>query len=218
MVPIITFIGWHNTGKTTIVSQVVEHLRERGLRVAVIKSTKHTGIEFDRPGTDTHTYRKSGANAVSLMAPDQFIILSDRPDMNLTALVHRFFIDFDIVIGEGFKHDTKIPKIEISTGDAEPLRDQVKRVIATVTDRQLQGDNVFKIEDSREIADFIIKKYIDNEKRNGEIALLLVNGKKVPMKGFVQEALAGTVHGFVRTLKQTGEDIEEIDIKIRLRS
>ncbi|MGE4560321.1 MAG: molybdopterin-guanine dinucleotide biosynthesis protein B, partial [Desulfobulbus sp.] len=61
MPPIVSFIGWHNSGKTTLCRQVVAHLKARGYLVAVIKSTKETGIAVDQPGTDTALYRKSGA-------------------------------------------------------------------------------------------------------------------------------------------------------------
>jgi molybdopterin-guanine dinucleotide biosynthesis protein B len=215
MVPIVSFIGWHDSGKTTLVSKVVAHLKEKGLRVAVVKSTKHTGIEFDQTGTDTDTYRKAGADAVTLVAPDQMILFSANPDMNLVALAYRLFHDYDIVIGEGFKHERKISKIEVTSGDAELLRDQVTGVIATVTDRKLTVKNIFRPDESREIADFITKKYIEDPRGRKERTRLVVNGKKIPMKGFVQDALAGTVHGFVQTLKQTG-DIREIDLKIKL--
>ncbi|MDH3329393.1 MAG: molybdopterin-guanine dinucleotide biosynthesis protein B [Desulfobulbaceae bacterium] len=215
MVPIVSFIGWHDSGKTSIVSQVVTHLKDKGLRVAVIKSTKHTDIVFDQPGSDTDTYRKTGADAVTLMAPDQMVMFAANPDLNLVALVHRFFHDYDIVIGEGFKHERKIAKIEVTRGDAVLLRDQVNGVIATITDRQLSGDYIFRLDESKEIAEFIIKKYIEGSRAKEEMATLLVNGKKVPMKGFVQDALAGTVQGFVKTLKQTGE-INEIDLKIKI--
>ena len=43
---------------------------------------------------------------------------------------------------------------------------------------------------------------------------LLVNGNKVPIKGFVQEALAATVHGFVTSLKLV-DKINEIEIRIK---
>ena len=216
MVPIVSFIGWHVSGKTTFAREVVTHLKEKGLRVAVIKSTKHTDIEFDRKGSDTDKYKKAGADAVTLLAPDQMVMMSASPDLNLIALVHRFFYDFDIVIGEGFKHERKIAKIEVATGDADLLKDQVNGVIAIVTERTISGDYIFRPNESKEVAEFIIKRFIEDKRRREEQALLLVNGKKVPLKDFVQDALAGTVHGFVKTLKQTGE-IEEIDLKIIIR-
>jgi molybdopterin-guanine dinucleotide biosynthesis protein B len=44
---------------------------------------------------------------------------------------------------------------------------------------------------------------------------LLVNGEKIPLKDFIQEALAGTVQGFVKTLK-LNKDIKEIELRIKL--
>lgn len=215
MIPIISFIGWHDVGKTTVARQVVSHLKEQGLRVAVIKSTKNSGIEFDRPGSDTDTYKKAGADAVSLMAPDQFFFSSSRPNIDLIALIHRFFRDYDIVIGEGFKHERKIPKIEVVRGDADLPRNQVYGIIATVTDQQITGSHIFRFDESKEIADFIINRYIKKKEGVNEKALLQVNGKRIPMKGFVQDALTGTILGFVKTLKQT-DNIKEIDIRIKL--
>lgn len=219
MVPIITFIGWHNSGKTTIIQEVVRHLKEENLRVAVIKSTKHTGIEFDRPGSDTDVYRKAGADAVTLIAPDQFVLMTakqdDENDGNLLSLVHRYFYQYDIVIGEGFKHERKIPKIEVIREGAEPLGEQTHRVIATVSDQQVPGDVVFRPDETRRIAEFIMNKFLVEENKYEETVLLFVNGKKIPMKRFVQDALAGTVYGFVHSLKQTG-DIADIELIIQV--
>lgn len=216
MVPIVSFIGWHDSGKTTLARDVVTHLKEKGLRVAVIKSTKRADIAFDREGSDTDKYQKAGADAVTLMAPDQMVMMSARPDMNLIALVHRFFHDYDIVIGEGFKNERKIAKIEVTRGDAELLKGQVHGVIAIVTDRTLSGDYVFRPDESKEVAKFIMGKFIGGQGGRKEKILLLVNGKKIPLKSFVQDALVGTVCGFVKTLKNIGA-IEEIDLKVKIR-
>jgi len=215
MVPIVSFIGRHDSGKTTFVREVVTHLKEKGLRVAVIKSTKHTDIEFDREGSDTDLYKKAGADSVTLIAPDQMIIMSDKPDSNLIGIVHRFFLNYDIVIGEGFKHERHIAKIEVIRDDSDPLKDQVNGVIAVVTDQSISRDYIFRPDESKEVTDFIVKKFIEKKKANEEQVLLLVNGKKIPLKSFVQDALASTVHGFVESLKQTG-NMQEIDLKIRL--
>lgn len=80
MPPIITFIGWHDSGKTTLASQVVRLLKECGYSVAVIKSTKDTGLLPNQEGTDTGAYTQAGADAVMLVAPDQFVLTADRPE------------------------------------------------------------------------------------------------------------------------------------------
>lgn len=215
MIPIVSFIGWQNSGKTTIARQVVANLREKGLRVAVIKSTHHTSINFDREDSDTRAYNKAGADSVTLLAPDQMATISHTPEMKLTDIVHRYYHDVDIVIGEGFKNERHIAKIEVTRDDSELLKDQVNGVIGFVTNRPLSEDNVFRPDQITEIADFIVQQFLENTDQPETEAVLFVNGKKVPMKGFVQDALAGTVYGFVKSLKKT-ENTQSIELRIKL--
>ena len=160
MPPVISFIGWHNSGKTTLARQVVMHLKEKGYAVGVIKSTKESGIPFDRPQTDTGLYKAAGADSVALLAPDQLIVHSKPPALDLLPLAQRLFPEMDIVLAEGFKHAAKVPKIEVwRDQDAPLLRDQVPGVIAVVTDLPLPEGLRFRPGQSREIAAFIEARF-----------------------------------------------------------
>lgn len=214
MPPIVSFIGWHNSGKTTLASQVVQHLQHRGYTVAVIKSTKDQNIGCDQEGTDTEIYRRAGAMGVMLAAPDQMILRTTGQGRNLTTLVHRYFPDVDIVIAEGFKHARRIAKVEVSRGESELLRDQVSGVIAVATDRRLVGDYVFRLDESRELADFLEKRFLKGEKNNQERVILMVDGKKIVLKDFVQDILANTVYGLVSSLK-TPDTAGKIELRIQ---
>lgn len=214
MTAIVSFIGWHNSGKTTLAAQVVTHLKEAGLRVAVVKSTDKTDIAFDTEDTDTSRHRQAGANEVMLVAPDQMVLLADPKKLSLTALAHRYFPDVDIVIGEGFKDARQIAKIEVIRDPDQRLRKEVSGVIAVATDLDISADYVFRMSEAAEIGDFIQKRFIDSEKRRPDKTALLVNGRKIVLKRFIQESLAGVVAGYVETLK-TGEDIEEIELRIK---
>jgi molybdopterin-guanine dinucleotide biosynthesis protein B len=161
MPPVISFIGWHNSGKTTLARQVVAHLKGKGYIVAVIKSTKDTGILFDQPHTDTALYKAAGADSVALWAPDQLIVQSKPPGLDLLALTQRLFPEADIVIAEGFKHAADIPKIEVRRNSEAPLlRELVGGVIAVATDLELAGGLRFRLDQSREIADLIAKRFL----------------------------------------------------------
>ncbi len=215
MSSIVTFIGWHDSGKTTLTTQVVSELKLLGHRVAVIKSSNDCGIEFDTPGTDTYRHKKAGADSVMLVAPDQVVLQTGNSNISLRTLAHRYFPDVDIVIGEGFKNSRKIPKIEVFRNLEQKLRDEVHGVIAVATDLEgVAGDYVFRLNEAREIALFIEKRFL-HRKGGSEVAALLVNGNKVPIKDFIQESLAGTVHGFVKTLKLHNE-IDEIELRIKI--
>lgn len=218
MPPIVTFIGWHNSGKTTLASQVVSHLKQLGYQVAVIKSTHKTDIAFDRPGTDTHAHRSAGADSVMMVAPDQVIIMSDNGGESLPSLAHRHFPEVDIVIGEGFKEARQVSKIEVFR-DSQPhklLRGTVCGVIAVATDTPLGGDHIFRLNESHEIALFIEKRFLNDAARAAGHTTLLINGNRIPMKPFVQDALAGTLRGFIDSLKLGGKTAKTIDIQIRI--
>ncbi len=219
MPPIVTFIGRHNCGKTTLATQVVRRLKERGYSIAVIKSTKETGLVLDQAGTDTFRYRQAGADAVTLIAPDQMVMKTINPGKRLTTLAHRYFPDVDLVIGEGFKEAVQVAKIEVSRNDneGELLRDQVNGVIAIATNRRIAGDYIFRLDESGELADFIEKRFLGDNLSKKDQAVLLVNGNKVVMKEFVQEILANTITGFVKSLKTT-QGAREIELRIRIPS
>ncbi len=216
MPPIVTFIGWHDCGKTTLASQVVHHLKNFGYQIAVIKSTKETGIAFDTPGTDTHTHRTSGADSVMLVAPDQMVIMTDSTPDSLTTLAHRHFPEVDIVIGEGFKDARQVAKIEVFRNSEKPLRNLVNGVIAVASDEQISGDHIFRLNEAAEIASFIEKRFLQDATKGADHTTLLINGNRIPMKNFVQDSLAGTIEGFVDSLKLNCPKTETIDIRITL--
>ncbi len=218
MVPIVTFIGWHDSGKTTLASSVVKHLKQSGYSVAVIKSTKEKGIQFDTPGTDTHTHTQAGADAVLLVAPDQMVMLSRKRDESLISLAHRYFPDVDIVIGEGFKNARHVAKIEVFRNSEQLLRDQVTGVIAVASDEQISGDYIFRLDEAAELASFIEKRFLVSSAKTSGHTTLLINGERVVMKDFVQDALAGSIEGFVNSLKlgEKNKNIRTLDLRINL--
>jgi molybdopterin-guanine dinucleotide biosynthesis adapter protein len=161
MPPVISFIGWHNSGKTTLARRVVACLREKGYTVAVIKSTKERDIIFEQPRTDTDLYWLAGADSVALLAPDQLIVRSKPPQLALQPLVQRLFPDADIVIAEGFKHAAEVPKIEVRRDETAPLlRDRVSGVIAVATDLPLADGPHFGIDQIEEIAGLIESRFL----------------------------------------------------------
>ncbi|MGD9949776.1 MAG: molybdopterin-guanine dinucleotide biosynthesis protein B [Desulfobulbus sp.] len=165
MPPVVSFVGWHNSGKTTLTRQVVAQLKAKGYLVAVLKSTKETGIAVDQPGTDTALYKKTGADVVALLAPDQLIIQRKPTQMGLFALSQFLFPEVDIVIAEGFKQAPQVPKIEVRR-DPEALFIclSVPGVIAIASDLPASGLKQFGLDQYSEIADYIETEFLTNSK------------------------------------------------------
>ena len=215
MTAIVSFIGWQDSTKNTLAAGVVTHLKRMGLRVAVIKSSDKSDIRFDTPGTDTFVHRRAGAEEVMLVAPDQMVLLATAKQLSLTTLAHRYFPDADIVIGEGFKEARQIAKIEVITNPEQQLRREVSGVIAVATDLDISADYVFKLNEAAEIADFIRKRFIDDERKRPDKTALLVNGRKIVLKRFIQDSLAGVVAGYIESLK-INEELKDIELRIKL--
>ncbi len=216
MPSIVSFIGWHNSGKTTLAAQVVTQLKKLNYRVAVIKSSKTSGIKSDTPGTDTSKYQEAGTDSVLLVAPDKMVLQTENQNLSLTTLANRYFPNYDIVIAEGFKQAEKVAKIEVIRDPNQLLREKVTGVIAIASDHQLSGDHVFQLNDSLKIADFITEKFLLNA-HNKSTATLFVNGREIPLTVASLHSPANTVIDFVQSLDLAAK-ATEIELKIRIKS
>lgn len=63
----IHVIGRKNSGKTTLVVELVTELTRLGYRVGTIKHTHHNH-ELDTPGKDSHSHREAGSAAVGILS------------------------------------------------------------------------------------------------------------------------------------------------------
>ncbi|MEO2066122.1 MAG: hypothetical protein ABGX17_06425, partial [Desulfurobacteriaceae bacterium] len=70
----------------------------------------------------------------------------------------------------------------------------------------------FSIERPEEVAQFIEEKFIKRKER----VLLLVNGKKIPLKKFVQDSLRGVIEGYIRTLKGIESPLKRVEIRFEV--
>jgi len=213
MTPILTFIGWHNSGKTTVIRKVVRRLRDRGYKIAVIKSTKHRGLNLDSPGSDSYLYGKDGIESVALICPDELILFQKNTGENLKHLAFRLFPDADLVIGEGFKHASGIPKIEVTRADAskEPFCESVSDVRAVVSDHEVPFDKVFKTSRIAELTDFIENSFLNDKKDD---VCLFVDSREISLNNFVRNSLKGIIFGLINCLKFT-QGAQKLEIRIK---
>lgn len=155
---IITFVGWHNSGKTTVAARVVAILKQRGVNPAVVKSTKEEGLLAQVSGTDTDIYLRSGADTVMLAAPDGVAMVSPGSKPSLTELTTTYFSNLELVVGEGFKHEKGIAKIEINRTGDQPLWKDDPEIIGLVSDAPSSHPCTFGSREFENIADFIVSQ------------------------------------------------------------
>ncbi len=126
---VLQIVGYKNSGKTTLVCSLVERLKVKGYRVAVIKHDAHD-FEMDHAGTDTYRHRAAGASAIALVSARQTAVIRSE-ELSLQKLIHDFDA-YDIVLVEGFKHESYSKLVMVRRdGDREliHLLENVKGVV-----------------------------------------------------------------------------------------
>jgi molybdopterin-guanine dinucleotide biosynthesis protein B len=107
------FIGYSNTGKTTLIEKLIAHYAAQGRRVSAVKNAHH-GFDMDRPGKDSFRYREAGAAQVLIATGQRWALLTEVRDgpAPLDALL-RQLAPCDLVLVEGFKSEGSFPRIEV---------------------------------------------------------------------------------------------------------
>lgn len=134
----IHIIGRKNSGKTTLIVELVRELTARGYAVGTIKHTHHRH-EFDVPGKDSHRHRAAGASVVGLMGPGMSVVFLPSPDTigsgrDYDALLP-MFAGCDLLLVEG-DAQTDEPRIEVwrSAIGSSPMAADDPAIVAVVTD------------------------------------------------------------------------------------
>ena len=110
----IAVIGWKNSGKTTLVSRLVSYLREKKLKVGVVKHAHHT-FDIDRPNTDSYKIREAGSYKTTIVSEKRLAHIEEKisSEIDIEELI-QLNKGCDILIFEGFKKIKKLSKIEVN--------------------------------------------------------------------------------------------------------
>ncbi len=110
---VVGIIGWQNSGKTTLVVELVKHLSAEGLKVSTVKHAHHA-FDIDKPGKDSFKHRQAGAGEVMIASDSRWALMREvttETPPQLPDLVARMG-PADIILAEGFKRGHH-PKLEV---------------------------------------------------------------------------------------------------------
>ncbi|HII61560.1 molybdopterin-guanine dinucleotide biosynthesis protein B [Pyrococcus horikoshii] len=226
----MAFVGFKKSGKTTTIEKVARVLKEKGYRVAIVKSM-HS--EFDRPGTDTWKFSRI-ADSVLVHAKDTDALLFKAKDINALFSM----ISSDVVLIEGFKSIKHVPKVICARSEDEvrELNDglaiAVSGVIASQGVKEVDGLPV--IDGTREpekLAELVLKRgfmlpnidcglcgfnceqmaklIVKGEKSVNDCVVLSsrpkviikIDGQPLYLKDWVQELVEKTIKGMLSAMK-----------------
>jgi len=151
---IIAVLGHHNSGKTTLIENLITKLRDEGYRVASAKHVFIEGFSIDRENTDTYRHSRAGANPViGVSDVESFIIFKNGVSDFSTDKLELWTSEADVLILEGFSklisesiEAGKIVCIKSREEIAEFRRELKGRVLAFCSLKKIHK-NVLRIKD-----------------------------------------------------------------------
>jgi molybdopterin-guanine dinucleotide biosynthesis protein B len=166
-IPVLGFAAYSGTGKTTLLVKLLPLLKDRGLRIGMVKHAHHE-FDVDKPGKDSYELRKAGADRVLVASSRRWALVVEREQEEsprLEDLVAR--IDgngLDLILVEGFKREA-LPKIELYRPSlGYPLMyPQDASIVAVASDHPLGEPITLPLLDLNEpqsIADFIVARFL----------------------------------------------------------
>jgi molybdopterin-guanine dinucleotide biosynthesis protein B len=165
---VVCLAGYSGVGKTTLAEKLISALRQRGLRVSVVKHAHHQ-FDIDHPGKDSWRHREAGAFEV-VVASDRRLALMREFEQTTQLSVHQLLAELyegvDWVLVEGFRHSDLL-KLEIwrpaAAGQASrpALFPEDDFVTAIVTKQPAQlpqatGLPVLDLDDAPAVADWLV--------------------------------------------------------------
>ena len=159
---VIGIVGWKNSGKTTLMKELIKYLTSKSFIVASIKHAHHN-FDIDKKNTDSFIHRKAGAKEVLISSSKRWAKIEEREnlkELSLNDLLLKIERS-DMVLVEGFKNENhkKIEVINNLNSKQKPLFESIKNVIAVVSNEKIATNlPTFNNTDYKSIGDFIISQ------------------------------------------------------------
>jgi molybdopterin-guanine dinucleotide biosynthesis protein B len=167
---VFQIVGYQNSGKTTLMSRLIERLSSEGVNVVSIKHHGHGGKPEAVPNKDSSKHLHSGAVASMVEGEGHLLLQALKPIWTLEEKIQLLsFFNPDIILIEGHKKAT-YPKLLLirNRDDLELLKitNNIQAVISweEIPDLQLNltgGISAFHITDEQSL-DYILT-YLKNQ-------------------------------------------------------
>ncbi|MEG0378540.1 MAG: molybdopterin-guanine dinucleotide biosynthesis protein B, partial [Eubacterium sp.] len=153
---ILAISGVKNSGKTTYLEKIINELRKKDLKIAVIKHDGHD-FEADVKGTDSYRYAQAGAYGTAVFSKNKFMAVKACSEPNEKELM-KLFPEADIILIEGLKNSeySKIELIRKEISNESVCSKETLMAIVTDTEIFMEGVPVLGFEDIAEMCELIL--------------------------------------------------------------
>jgi molybdopterin-guanine dinucleotide biosynthesis protein B len=169
-IPIVSFVGRSNSGKTTFIERVIPELVRAGYKVATVKHAGH-GFDLDTEGKDSWRHKQAGASSVVILSKGSMAVFADVSDQMKVEDVRDRFLDgtYDLIIAEGWKHEG-YPKIVIIRDQLGEVPISTEGLLAVVSNKPVDLTvPVFGLDDVSAVAALIMKQFPSRARSEHEL-------------------------------------------------
>ncbi|MAB15021.1 molybdopterin-guanine dinucleotide biosynthesis protein B [Parvibaculum sp.] len=156
---IVGIVGWRNSGKTTLITRLIEFFSERGISVSTIKHAHHA-FDIDHPGKDSFLHREAGAHEVLVASARRWALMHEVGEDDEPLLEEHIarLAPVDLVIVEGYKRHPHI-KLEVRREgqEASDLAPEDTDIMAIIADYPIPDSTIpiLPLNDPPAVARFI---------------------------------------------------------------
>lgn len=132
----VAFSGPSNSGKTTLVVNVSNILKQMGYKVCIVKHDPKDKAIFDTVGKDSDKFTKTGAD-VAVVSPTRTTLF--KQESSTIEEIIELFKDFDFLLVEGLK-TLPLPRISVFRDKLDESYFEVTNAIAH--DNTINADDI----------------------------------------------------------------------------
>ncbi|MGD6941325.1 molybdopterin-guanine dinucleotide biosynthesis protein B [Cytobacillus gottheilii] len=164
---IFQIVGYQNSGKTTLIEQVIRRLKANGKRTVVIKHHGHGGKPSLDEDKDSFRHVKAGAAAALVEGDGRLILHAEKQEWSLDEkIAMATCLNPDLILLEGHKYE-EFPKAVLirKVDDLQLLHELSNIMVPFYWDKQLQL-NGFYIKDQAGVewlVSYLLKKIEDGK-------------------------------------------------------
>ncbi|MET0515527.1 MAG: molybdopterin-guanine dinucleotide biosynthesis protein B [Nitrospiraceae bacterium] len=159
-VPILSFVGRSNSGKTTLIERVIPELVRHGYKIATVKHAGH-GFDLDTEGKDSWRHKLAGASSVIVMSKSSLAMFADVSDQMKVEEVRDRYLDstYDLIIAEGWRGED-YPKIVVVRDHVSEVPVSTDGLLGVVTNKPVETQvPLFDPDDVPAIAALIMRHF-----------------------------------------------------------
>ncbi len=130
---ILQIVGYQNSGKTTLMEQLITQATTEGFRVGTIKHHGHGGIPMVESSKDSVRHEKAGASVTAVEGEGTLRMSIHQDDWQLADILAIYkTLSMDIIFIEGYKNEDYPKVVLLRQEEDESLLQKVSNIVCVL--------------------------------------------------------------------------------------